>query len=125
MVRLRTVISSFLLPAALALTNEAPVPVDTPISTTSASSYTLYHRVYNPTSGPSTWNVRGEVNLILDGTSEWQAGEGEALDMRSSGEDAWYQVALGSGKEELNTKGARYGMSSVRLVSPIVVQPLS
>jgi hypothetical protein len=113
----RSLWSLLLLPAALALSNEEPV-ADAHLSTpTSRSTYTLYHRIYNPIAEASSWSTRGRVSIASDGTSGWEAEVREELSSKDSREDAWYQVALGSEGEDEDASNPRFGMSSVRLVS--------
>ena len=113
----RSLWSLLLLPAALALSNEEPLPESHFSSPTSRSIYTLYHRIYNPIAEVSPWAKRGKVSVASDGTSGWEAEAGEELSSKDSKEDAWYQVALGSEGEDDNVSNPRFGMSSVRLVS--------
>lgn len=113
----RSLWSLLLLPAALASSSEEPLPESHFSTPASRSTYTLYHRIYNPIAEASPWSKRGKVSVVSDGTSGWEAEAGEELSSKDSKEDAWYQVALGSEGEDDDVYNPRYGMSSVRLVS--------
>ena len=119
MIGMRNILWSLFAPAVLALSNEAQVPADGSISTTAttASTYTLHHRIFDPSTGSTPWSVRGSVSVISDGASEWESSHGEVLSVKDVGMDAWYQVALGINGDVGDADEARYGMSSVRLVS--------
>lgn len=109
--------SLLLLPAVLALSSDEPVAEAHFSTSASRSTYTLYHRIYNPIAEASPWSTRGKFSIASDGTSGWEAEIGEELGSKDSREDAWYQVALGSEGEDDDESNPRFGMSSVRLVS--------
>jgi hypothetical protein len=113
----RSLWSLLLLPAALASSSEEPVAEAHFSTPASRSTYTLYHRIYNPIAEASPWAKRGKVSIASDGTSGWEAEVGQEMGSKDSREDAWYQVALGSEGEDDNVSNPRFGMSSVRLVS--------